>query len=73
MPQMSSMYATYHAAQDLIYALYNTAPTSPLVKLVNGHMEALKTLANIFRKIKPPISTFEGASQVGRPKETLRN
>ena len=36
MPQMSSMDTTYHTAQDLIYALYNTAPAIPLIKL--GHV-----------------------------------
>ena len=54
MPQMSSMDATYHAAQNLIYALHNTSPASPLVKLGHGHKEALKTLADISRKASPP-------------------
>ena len=54
MPHMSSMDATYHAAQDLMHALHNTAPESPLVKLGHGHKEALKTLTNIFRKSNPP-------------------
>ena len=36
MPQMSSMDSTYHAAQDLIYALQNPAPASPLVRLGHG-------------------------------------
>ena len=54
MPQMSSMNATYHTAQDLIYALYNTAHAIPLIKLRNGHKEALNTLAEIFRKPNPP-------------------
>ena len=31
MPRMSSMDATYYAAQDLIYALQNPVPSSPLV------------------------------------------
>ena len=48
------MDATYHAVQDIIYAIYNPAPASPLVKLGNGHKEALKTLAEIFRKSNPP-------------------
>ena len=48
------MDVTYHAAQDLIYALHNTAPAIPLVKLGCGHKEALKTLAKIFRKANPP-------------------
>ena len=34
---MSSMDATYHAAQDLIYALQNLEPASPIVNLGNGH------------------------------------
>ena len=54
MPQMYSMNATYHAAQYLIYALHNTAPASPLVKLSNGHKETLNNLAEIFRKSNPP-------------------
>ena len=70
---MSPMDATYHAAQDLIYTLQNPAPASPLVKLGNGHKEALKTLADIFRKANPPSSTSEGASQGGKPKETPIN
>ena len=51
---MSSMDATYHAAQDLIYALQNPETASPIVKLGNGHKEALKTLAEIFIKANPP-------------------
>ena len=53
MPQISSMDANYHAVQDLIYALHNTAPAGPLVKLGNEHKEALKILADIFRKANP--------------------
>ena len=33
MPHMSSTYATFHAAQDFIYALHNPAPASPLATL----------------------------------------
>ena len=51
---MSSIYATYHAAQDLIYALPNPEPARPLIKLGHGHKESLKTLADIFRKANPP-------------------
>ena len=51
---MSSMDETYHAAQDIIYELQNPEPASPLVKLGNGHKEALNTLPNIFRKANPP-------------------
>ena len=54
MLQMSSVDATYHAAQDLIYELQNPEPASPLLKLGNGQKESLKTLANIFRKANPP-------------------
>ena len=54
MPQMSSTDATYHAAQYLIYALHNPAPASHLVKLGHGNKEALKDLADIFRKANPP-------------------
>ena len=45
MPQMSYMDATYHATQDLIYALQNPSPEISLVKLGNRHKEALRTLA----------------------------
>ena len=51
---MFSVDATYHSAQDLIYALHNPAPAWPLVKLGNGHKEASETLAEIFRKANPP-------------------
>ena len=54
MPQMSSMDATYHVVQDIIYALHNPALASPLVKLVHRHKKSLKTLADIFRKSNPP-------------------
>ena len=54
MPQMYSMDATYHSAQDLIYSIHNPAPKSLLVKLFIGHKGALKTLADIFRKSNPP-------------------
>ena len=37
MPQMSSVDATYYAAHNIIYALQNTEPANPLVKLGNGH------------------------------------
>ena len=53
MPQMSSMDATYHSAQDLIYALYNSEPVIYLLKLGHGHKEAFNTLADIFRKSNP--------------------
>ena len=55
MPRMSSVDATYHTVQDLIYILHNPSPTSPLVKLGIGHKEALKTLVNIFIKAIPPV------------------
>ena len=54
MPQMSSINATCHAAQDLIYALPNPAPASPLIKLGHRQKESLKTLADIFRKSNSP-------------------
>ena len=44
----------FHAAHDLIYVLPNQSPEIPLVKLVNGHKEELKTLSEIFRKSIPP-------------------
>ena len=51
---MSSMDANYHSAQDLIYALQNPSPASPVVKLGNGHKEALNTLDDILRQANPP-------------------
>ena len=54
MPQISSTDATFHAAQDFIYALHNPAPASPLLKLGNGQTEALRDLAEIFIKSKTP-------------------
>ena len=48
------MDATYHAAQDLIYALQNPAPANPFVKLGHLQKESLKTLAVIFIKGNPP-------------------
>ena len=44
MPYMSYIDATYHAAQYFIYAIHNTSPARPIVKLVNGNKESLKTL-----------------------------
>ena len=49
------MDATYHAVQNIIYALHNPSTEIPLVKLLNEHQEALKTLAEIFRKANPPV------------------
>ena len=69
MPQMSSMDATYHATQNLIYALHNPAPASPLVKLGHGHKEALNTLADIFRKANPPaVPPRVSVREVGQKK-----
>ena len=51
---MYSMDTTYHAVQDLIYALQNPAPAIPLVKLGDGHKEALNTLSDILRKAHTP-------------------
>ena len=48
MPQMYSTDATFHATQDLICALHNPALVGPLVKLGDGHKEALSTLEKIF-------------------------
>ena len=54
MPQMSSTAATIHATRDLIYAIQNTEPEIPLVKLGNAHKEALRSLAEIFGNATPP-------------------
>ena len=50
---MSSMDATYHFAQDIIYVQHNPEPAIPLVKLGYGHKEAFKIPADIFRKANP--------------------
>ena len=42
MPQMSYMDATYHSAQDLIYAMQYTAPASPLLKLGQKKLQEVK-------------------------------
>ena len=55
MPQMSSTDAKFHSAKELIYALQNPAPSSPIIKLGNLHKEALRTLAEIFIKTTPPL------------------
>ena len=54
MSKMSSKYATFHAAQDLFYALQNPVTERPLVKLGYGNKEALNTLAEVFIKSSPP-------------------
>ena len=69
MPQMSSMDATYHAIQDLIYALHNPAPASPLLKLGHGHKESLKTLDDIFiKENRPSVPTRVTVIEVGQKK-----
>ena len=54
MPKMSSTDAIIHAAQDLIHALKNPAPASPLVTLGNLRKESLRSLADIFVKVTSP-------------------
>ena len=52
-PKISSIDATFNAAQGLIYALHNPAPEIPLVKIGNVHKEALGNLSGIFKKANP--------------------
>ena len=54
MPQMYSTDTTFHAPQNLIYALHNPSPTRPLFKIGNGNKESLRNLAEIFRQSNPP-------------------
>ena len=54
MRNMFSIGSTFHAAQDLIYVLYNPAPENPLAKLGSRHKDSLRTLAEIFGKAIPP-------------------
>ena len=56
MPQISSMDATYHSAKDLFYALQNTSLARPLFKIGHLHKEALRNLAEVFRKVNPPAT-----------------
>ena len=69
---MSSKDATFHAAQDLIYALQNTSPASPLVKLGNWAQVGIEDPIRNIQKNQPPSSTSKGVSQGGSPRETQR-
>ena len=73
MPQMSFIDSTYHAAKDLIYALQNPAPASPLVKFRHEHKEILKTLDNIFRKTNLPAVSLRVPVREVSKKKTPRN
>ena len=69
MPHISSMGATYHSAQDLIYALHNPEPAIPLVKLVDGHKGSFRALLEIFRKANPPaVPPRVSVREVGQKK-----
>ena len=73
MPHMSSMDATYHDAQDIIYALQNPSPAKPLLKLGHGHKKIIEEPSIYIHKRKILSRSSEGASQEGRSKETPRN
>ena len=62
--------ATIHATQDLIYSIHNPALAISLIKLENEHNKALISLAEIFIKATPPISTSKGASKGVIPRKT---
>ena len=51
---MSSIDATFYAAQGLFYAIQNPASENPLGKLGNGHKKALRTLVEKIIKAIPP-------------------
>ena len=53
-PEISSIYATLHAAQDLLYALHHPEPEISLFKLGNGHKESLRTPKERSRIENPP-------------------
>ena len=56
MPNMSSINATFHAAQDLIYAPQNISQEIPQVKLGNVNKEALRTLSETsIKSIRPAV------------------
>ena len=54
MPNMSSKDSEIHDAQDLIHALQNRAPASPLVTLQTTHNDSLITPSRIFVKASSP-------------------
>ena len=64
---MSSTDAIIHAAHNLICALQNPAPASPLVTLVNAHKKSLISLEDISEKATspavPPTVPVEDAYQ----------
>ena len=59
-PQMFSMDATYNTAQDIIYALHNPEPASPLVELWHVHKEVFKTLTDIYSEKQTPQQYLRG-------------
>ena len=71
MPKISSKDATIHAAQDLIHALYNTAPTSTQLTLRNAQKESLRSLAEILGKVTYPTVALR-VSVSGANKEKLQ-
>ena len=60
--KISSTDAAIYAIQDLINDLHNPAPTILLVKLVNDHTAALRTLLGIFNKSTPQGNISEGGT-----------
>ena len=69
---MSSKDATFHAAQDLIYALQNPELASPVFKLGNWAQGGIEEPIRNIQKKQLPSSTSKGASQGGSPRETQR-
>ena len=72
MPNMSYIHATFHAAQDLIYALQNPEPESPLEKTNKLTQVGIDYPSINIQKSHPPSNTSEGASQGVSPRETQR-
>jgi len=55
MPKLSSADAARNAAKDLIQALGNPAPASPLNQLTDPELQALRQLAQIFDAAAPKV------------------
>ena len=61
-PKMSSTDAAIHGAQYLIHTLKHSAPTTPLVTLVEYYTSALRDLAKIFDKATSDITRTKRVS-----------
>jgi hypothetical protein len=70
LPRTSSADAATTAAQDLIYALQNPHPASPLSPLNDEHQIALRLLAEMF-STAAPLPKLPAASETSTAPTTL--